>query len=449
MAGLAYIVNNGYSSFQDKIIKLDSDINLSDNIWIGIGLGSNTYFKGSFDGNHHTISGLHITKDSGTYPYYGLFNYLNGTAISNLSIIGNINLRFSDQAYPQSNIGGLVGYAENCIITNVKTFVNIDYAREKTSSGIGYEIYIGGVGGQVTYSTLTNCINAGNMFVDFGRKGYNSEYYSKESVVHVGGISGSMNKSFFMGCGNVNNKFEVHLAGSCNTSYGYIRIGGVAGSTVSSGTTLRACYNNSQQFIAEYYGSSTDNRIAIGGICSSSTFYSMDSGGIYNCYSSTTQYTTNTRYFYYGGISGLASGNATNKRAANFSPNNLSVSNGGIRGYDGSDSFSQNQMSTDDFLNELNIYPILSESEYCWIKNNIGFPYFILRNDSSISDIEKTHQTVHINGNTLSTDFPTHIEMYTLEGKCYFNGSTDMISNIPKGIYILKIAQETKKIIIR
>lgn len=71
LAGLAYIVNNGYSTFYGKTIHLGADIDLSENDWVSIGLGKSTYFQGNFDGANHFITGLKVTKDSGAYPYYG------------------------------------------------------------------------------------------------------------------------------------------------------------------------------------------------------------------------------------------------------------------------------------------------------------------------------------------------------------------------------------------
>ena len=61
LAGIAYLVNNNYTDFKGKTIKLNSDIDLSGKQWKTIGVNDN-YFKGNFDGQGHTIFGIFIGK---------------------------------------------------------------------------------------------------------------------------------------------------------------------------------------------------------------------------------------------------------------------------------------------------------------------------------------------------------------------------------------------------
>lgn len=54
LAGMAYLVNNGYTDFANKTIKLTADIDLTGKFWIPCDM-----FKGTFDGAGHTISGIY------------------------------------------------------------------------------------------------------------------------------------------------------------------------------------------------------------------------------------------------------------------------------------------------------------------------------------------------------------------------------------------------------
>ena len=120
--------------------KLQNDIDLTD--WLaenypGQGwqpVGSSTEpFKGILDGNNKTISGFSITRTS--MDYVGLFGYVTGATIKDLTLKGNI----SGKAY----VGSLMGYG-SATVTNYTFEGNVT----------GTSNYTGGVGGyQTTAST--------------------------------------------------------------------------------------------------------------------------------------------------------------------------------------------------------------------------------------------------------------------------------------------------------
>ena len=64
LAGLAQLVNDKTASvsFEGKTIYLDNDLDLSGCQWTPIGNGSNfgRYFAGTFDGQYHKITNLHL-----------------------------------------------------------------------------------------------------------------------------------------------------------------------------------------------------------------------------------------------------------------------------------------------------------------------------------------------------------------------------------------------------
>ena len=121
LAGLAQLVNEGTEDFKDKIIKLDEDIRLNetsnweswddtnkpDNEWTAIGTDAKL-FKGTFDGQNHTISGIYISNSNDNQ---GLFGYVYDGMIQNLSVA---------DSYIQARnyVGGIVGYNNNGTVSN-------------------------------------------------------------------------------------------------------------------------------------------------------------------------------------------------------------------------------------------------------------------------------------------------------------------------------------------
>ena len=106
---LATNVNNG-TNYSGKYFKQTAPITLSGN-WTPIGTSSNP-FKGKYDGDGNTISGLTV---SGNYQYAGLFGYTYGSSSSLLSctlkniIVTDCNIDVSGTN--ESYAGGIVGYA--------------------------------------------------------------------------------------------------------------------------------------------------------------------------------------------------------------------------------------------------------------------------------------------------------------------------------------------------
>ena len=114
LAGLA-VLNNGLNSvaavdFTGKTIKLDSNIDLTNNEWKAIGLyidGTNDKpFKGTFDGQNHTISGIYIYKSGTTTSdkFQGLFGHSTGT-IKNVGVITSYSIHYT-KLYDNDQAGG-------------------------------------------------------------------------------------------------------------------------------------------------------------------------------------------------------------------------------------------------------------------------------------------------------------------------------------------------------
>jgi len=180
-----YELSNGYYSMVGKTIILANNINLDDKDWVVIGgpttkLKYKRYkpiyseenpngppirweeeiviidvgpFKGTFDGNVRTISGVKINSPS--KDYQGVFGYINeGATIKNLKVeISNDGIKGKD------NVGGLVGYVSDGTIDNCRI----------SGSGTvdGFSIVGGLVGNNIGNGKVINS------YADVNVEGYN------------------------------------------------------------------------------------------------------------------------------------------------------------------------------------------------------------------------------------------------------------------------------------
>ncbi|WP_035214094.1 InlB B-repeat-containing protein [Desulfitobacterium hafniense] len=128
--------------FTNRTISLKGDINITSG-YAPIGTAGKP-FTGIFDGAGRTISGLVIaTQDS----YQGLFGYVRGGEIKNVTSDGNIK---SGGDY----VGGIAGYAENSKIDDCRL------AAPETGDGrVEGRNYVGGIAGYVTGSVINGVHN--------------------------------------------------------------------------------------------------------------------------------------------------------------------------------------------------------------------------------------------------------------------------------------------------
>lgn len=185
---------------------LTKDINLENREWTPV-----NDFKGSFDGQNHSISNMKITIASSNV---GLFGSITGK-VSNLKLYGEI--KFDSDTNAVSHIGGVVGYASNAKISNAMSYVNI-------SSGNRIELkHTGGVIGTMNGgTTVENCMYYGNIKLEMARD-------------CIGGVVGyAKNGDSIINCAN---------AGSVTALQKDAMTGGVLGYVNSNGTILKNCYN--------------------------------------------------------------------------------------------------------------------------------------------------------------------------------------------------------------
>ena len=154
---------NGGTGYSGKFIKLGADITYdgTENNYTPIGNGD-TGFKGNFDGDGHTISGISVRAET---DYKGLFGKVYAGAVTNV-VLAKCN--FSGD----KKVGGIAGVIMmNSTISNCRV--------EGTVTIAGEGIYSGGIVGYSSTSHIVGCLSAatvsGNSRNYGGIVGYNSD----------------------------------------------------------------------------------------------------------------------------------------------------------------------------------------------------------------------------------------------------------------------------------
>lgn len=244
LAGLSMLTYDGTITFSGKTIILTADIDLRGHEWTPIGWTD--WFKGTFDGRNHKITGLYLDE---SYNSLGLFRYVGGGAR-----IANVLL---DHSYIRGmqQVGGIAGYAANVTIDNC---VNCAYIKARGTDYNG-----GGILGRSTTSStrVINCVNYGTIdgygeetggivgFVDAGTICNNANFGRVDGITDVGGIVGQANAD-----AGVYNNFS---AGRVIGTKQYI--GGVVGRVKNNDGTVKQGY-----YLRGYVTCSGSSRNGIG-----------------------------------------------------------------------------------------------------------------------------------------------------------------------------------------
>lgn len=110
LAWLAETVNSGKNDFYGKKVVLACDIDLKGYSWKPIGISHENSFRGSFYGQHHTISNL--TLDD-SYIYRGLFGYWLSDVAGRTLEITDLNIENVYSSGRGDRCGAVVGVAKN------------------------------------------------------------------------------------------------------------------------------------------------------------------------------------------------------------------------------------------------------------------------------------------------------------------------------------------------
>jgi len=145
---------------------LDADIDLSDKEWVPIGSENTVFFTGTFDGNGHVISNLHIgTKtevkeisDANIYAY-GMFSYLGADAeISNL-LLKDVCINIKCTGRTNLAVGAVAGYsnATGWSLKNIAVLSGYIAGANQRQNRVGG--ILGATTNKTTAATIENCFN--------------------------------------------------------------------------------------------------------------------------------------------------------------------------------------------------------------------------------------------------------------------------------------------------
>jgi len=240
---------NPYSGICFKVSK---DISLQ-NSWTPIGT-SETMFRGTFDGNGKTISGMVVSGD-----YSGLFAYIGSGA--NIKNVNLTEFSVSGQKY----LAGLVAYADsgdgsisisNCSVDgtmrNISGTYNDNGAYVRPEYFAGITAYANATNGSITISDCTSrgsyyCFWYNGGIVGYGTctdkslKILNSTNYAYicpgSNGNHCGGIAGYLSSAELEGCTNSGSVSGNAYSEENGSSW----LGGIVGG--GSGNTFIGCGN--------------------------------------------------------------------------------------------------------------------------------------------------------------------------------------------------------------
>lgn len=179
---LALMVNGNYNNCSGLTFRQTQNITC-DNTYIPIGVyySGNKPFRGTYDGQGHTVSGITVTRTGYDYAdsYMGIFGYVLGATVQNVILASST---FTGYQY----IGGIVGYNSNGTIQNCRVESTVTI-----KAGNDYADHLGGI---VGYSSSPNakvigCVSAATVSPN-----------GKSYCQHYGGIVGYQGNSTVKNC---------------------------------------------------------------------------------------------------------------------------------------------------------------------------------------------------------------------------------------------------------
>lgn len=235
LAYLAQQVNEG-TDYQWKHFRLVSDLDLSGEEWTPIGTHGKS-FRGGFNGDGHTITGMTITGKENSYV--GLFGECyNFTADS--SYIKSVTVKRANIS-GKSFVGAIAGEGAN--ISDCYSIENTIYAIRQ----------VGGVCGSLTGS-ISGCYNSSSVSGNYaaggimGTASYNGTGGVVQYCYNIGAVTVSLQDGSVGGItGASANRYNISNCLNCGKITGKGKnVGGIAGSTDSSYMNfIGNCYYNS------------------------------------------------------------------------------------------------------------------------------------------------------------------------------------------------------------
>lgn len=233
---------------------------------VPIGKDGTHYFAGTIfggndsDANNRTMRTINLNIQQSGVSNVGLFGYVKGASISNLTTAGTIvggaavgglvgyadgvtisNCRNNATVTGAYMIGGLVGFGNDVTITSSANEGNITSEENAagTPSGLSKGAYVGGFVGVANGGSIANCYNNGNI----SASGANSDF--------LGGIAGYTTAPISY-CASLKDK----------TIEGSNQVGGIVGKASGNNAKIEYCY-----FGGKINGLWNDNRAKLDFIC--------------------------------------------------------------------------------------------------------------------------------------------------------------------------------------
>ena len=407
LRNMEYLVNKKNKEYGASHYKLIADISLNENsanyttwnttapanTWTPMGSDTTLSFKGVFNGDNHSISGIYTNA-----KFSGLFGAIDAGAI-----VKNVSIKesFVKTTNRSGMVGSVAGYSKSATIKNVSNEGNV-YALYAASVGYDTLSSIGGIVGRMNGGLLKDVSNKGSVE---GRgtaiKSKVNKTLSNSAGINVGGIVGvddygSIENAF--NYGNVNGKCV-----SMDTVWSKVAVGGIAGGLNSA--TMKSVENH--------------GTLSVSGSDSSKVAQSWPRmGGIVGAITSTKKESSITKC--------LNTGNMTGAVSTGYAAGGTAIGIGGIAGR-------ANGAGTDIVIklckNEGNIS---STSKYAKTANYVGG--IIGFSDNTKLTVENSYATGKITLQTSETSNPKTATVYAggiistlyagsvVQG-CYFDGT--------------------------
>ncbi len=248
----------------DGIYVLNNDIDF-DNEELSLFSAESEPFKGTFNGNGHTIKNVKLSKTA--LSFYGLFGCTKNAKISNFTLE---NVTVESSSLGSFSAGALIGKAESTTVSDV-TIKNVNYTVSVSSTG---DLNIGGVVGVSDKSTFTK-VKAENVTIDFSQVRYK---------VNVGLFAGEISGDS-VGEATIDGKTKKVVTNECmvsgnlkgdmkftSSTEGYLRASGFVGFVKSSSSVIYNSYTDSTIILTK--SDSVDKfDLSVGGFLGSNSGY--------------------------------------------------------------------------------------------------------------------------------------------------------------------------------
>ena len=264
-------------------------------------------FLAHYDGGGHTLT-VSCPEENGTDALatktcYGLFPYVKGGTVKNITVKGTYTRTITAED-GDKYVGGIIGFAKNATLSGLTFSGNVTAANGDDVDEVGY---FGGVAGAIEGGTVSDLSFDGS-FSNYGEQG---------DGINVGGIAGNCTATSVTNCKATSNS-ALYIGGNI------ISAGGLFG-TLTAATTVSNC--NFSGLLTNYADSpytsyATNSSTSTGGYYAGGLFgnwtlpYNSQASGLSTTYVSgkgilLTEGSDNKGTAYVGGIAGFMTCNGS------------------------------------------------------------------------------------------------------------------------------------------